>query len=100
MHVANGMYGLILVEPPEGLPQVDHEYYVMQGDFYTAGKYREKGHQPFDMEKAIDENADLRAVQRRRRRADRRQGAHGEDRRDACACSSATAARTWCRAST
>jgi nitrite reductase (NO-forming) len=55
MHVANGMYGLILVEPPEGMPRVDHEYYVMQGDFYTTGKYREKGHQPFDMEKAIDE---------------------------------------------
>jgi len=55
MHVANGMYGLILVEPPQGLPKVDHEYYVMQGDFYTAGKYRQKGKQAFDMEKAIDE---------------------------------------------
>jgi len=55
MHIGNGMYGLILIEPPEGLPAVDHEYYVMQGDFYTTGKYREKGHQPFDMEKAIDE---------------------------------------------
>ena len=55
MHVANGMYGLILIEPPEGLTPVDHEYYVMQGDFYTTGKYREKGLQPFDMQKAIDE---------------------------------------------
>ena len=55
MHVANGMYGLILVEPPGGMPKVDHEFYVMQGDFYTSGKYREKGLQPFDMEKAIDE---------------------------------------------
>ncbi len=57
MHVANGMYGLILVEPPGGLPKVDKEYYVMQGDFYTTGKYREKGLQPFDMQRAIDENA-------------------------------------------
>ena len=57
MHVANGMYGLIFVEPPEGLPAVDREYYVMQGDFYTVGKYREKGLQPFDMQKAIEENA-------------------------------------------
>src|SRR6188768_3363602 len=55
MHVANGMYGLILIEPPEGLSAVDHEFYVMQGDFYTVGKYREKGLQPFDMQKAIDE---------------------------------------------
>jgi nitrite reductase (NO-forming) len=57
MHVANGMYGLILIEPPEGLSPVDEEFYVMQGDFYTVGKYREKGHQAFDMQKAIDENA-------------------------------------------
>jgi nitrite reductase (NO-forming) len=55
MHVGNGMYGLIEIDPPEGMTPVDHEYYVMQGDFYTTGKYREKGHQPFDMEKAIDE---------------------------------------------
>ena len=55
MHIANGMYGLILVEPKKGLPKVDREYYVMQGDFYTKGKFGVQGYQPFDMEKAIDE---------------------------------------------
>ncbi|STZ13785.1 Copper-containing nitrite reductase precursor [Moraxella caviae] len=58
MHIANGMYGLILVEPKEGLPKVDKEFYVMQGDFYTKGKYGEPGLQPFDMDKAIKEEAD------------------------------------------
>ncbi|MCF7221128.1 copper-containing nitrite reductase [Marilutibacter chinensis] len=56
MHIANGMYGLILVEPTEGLPKVDREYYVMQGDFYTEGKFGEPGLQPFSLEKAIDEH--------------------------------------------
>ena len=55
MHIANGMYGLILVEPWEGLPEVDKEYYVMQSEFYTEGNYGERGLQPFDMDKAIDE---------------------------------------------
>ena len=55
MHVANGMYGLILVEPKNGLSKVDHEYYVMQGDFYTKGANGEQGLQPFSMSKAIDE---------------------------------------------
>src|SRR5438552_3411468 len=55
MHVGNGMYGLILVEPKEGLPPVDREYYVMQGEFYTTGRYGEEGLQAFDMNKATDE---------------------------------------------
>ncbi len=55
MHIGNGMYGLILVEPKEGLPPVDREFYVMQGEFYTTGKYGEEGLQSFDMAKAIDE---------------------------------------------
>lgn len=58
MHIANGMYGLILIEPEGGLPPVDKEYYVMQGDFYTVGANGERGLQPFDMQKAVDEKAD------------------------------------------
>jgi nitrite reductase (NO-forming) len=58
MHVANGMYGLILVEPRDGLPKVDREYYVMQGDFYTKGANGQAGLQPFSMVKAIDERPD------------------------------------------
>jgi len=54
-HVASGMYGLILVEPKDGLPKVDKEYYVMQGEFYTTGKYGEAGLQDFDPAKALDE---------------------------------------------
>nr|WP_297308730.1 copper-containing nitrite reductase [uncultured Flavobacterium sp.] len=56
MHIANGMYGLILIEPEGGLPPVDKEYYIMQGDFYTKGKFGEKGFQDFDMDKAIAEH--------------------------------------------
>jgi nitrite reductase (NO-forming) len=58
MHIANGMYGLILVEPKAGLPKVDKEFYVMQGEFYTKGKYGEPGLQGFDMDKAVKEQAD------------------------------------------
>jgi len=56
LHIANGMYGLILVEPKEGLPKVDKEYYVMQSEFYTQGNYGDPGLQQFSMQKAIDEN--------------------------------------------
>jgi nitrite reductase (NO-forming) len=42
-HIANGMYGLILVEPEEGLPQVDREFYVMQGELYTNEAFGSTG---------------------------------------------------------
>ena len=58
MHVGNGMYGMILVEPKGGLPKVDHEYYVMQSDFYTEGRNGDQGLQPFSMAKALDEKPD------------------------------------------
>ncbi|HUF13707.1 MAG TPA: copper-containing nitrite reductase [Longimicrobiales bacterium] len=58
IHVANGMYGLILVEPAEGMEPVDREFYVFQSEFYTRGAKGEPGHQPFDMAKAVAENPD------------------------------------------
>lgn len=58
MHIANGMYGLIFVEPKGGLPKVDREYYVMQSEFYTKDPYGQAGLQPFNMEKALTETPD------------------------------------------
>ena len=58
MHIANGMYGLILVEPEAGLPEVDREYYIMQSEFYTAGAYGDEGLQAFDMAEALTEIPD------------------------------------------
>jgi nitrite reductase (NO-forming) len=49
-HIANGMYGLILVEPEGGLPPVDREYYVMQGEIYTAQEYGTQGHLDFSLQ--------------------------------------------------
>lgn len=57
-HVANGMYGMILVEPAEGMAKVDREFYLMQGDFYTSGNYGEKGLQGFSKEKLLAEKPD------------------------------------------
>jgi len=54
-HIANGMYGMILVEPKKGLSKVDHEFYVMQGELYTQGRIGTKGFQKFASAKMIDE---------------------------------------------
>jgi nitrite reductase (NO-forming) len=51
-HVANGMYGLILVEPSGGLPKVEREYYIVQSEFYTQGKHGEHGFQVYSLDKA------------------------------------------------
>jgi nitrite reductase (NO-forming) len=55
LHIANGMYGLILVEPEGGLPPVDREFYVMQGELYTNVPYGEKGHVEHDTAKLLAE---------------------------------------------
>ncbi|MFP5211174.1 MAG: copper-containing nitrite reductase [Acidobacteriota bacterium] len=56
-HIANGMYGMILVEPPGGLPHADHEYYVMQGEIYTTAPKGKSGLQEFSVENLMAENA-------------------------------------------
>jgi nitrite reductase (NO-forming) len=53
LQVANGLYGLVLVEPRAGLPAVSREYQVVQGEFYTDGGYGERGPQSFGLDKAM-----------------------------------------------
>jgi nitrite reductase (NO-forming) len=55
-HIANGMYGLILVEPEDGLPKVDREFYVMQGEIYTDVPYGQHGSAEFSVEKLLSEH--------------------------------------------
>ncbi|HEX7161738.1 MAG TPA: copper-containing nitrite reductase [Trebonia sp.] len=54
-HISNGMYGMILVEPEGGLAPVDREFYVMQGELYTAERHGTRGHQQFSIEKLLAE---------------------------------------------
>jgi nitrite reductase (NO-forming) len=54
-HIANGMYGMIVVEPPQGLPKVDREFYVMQGEMYLQGNRGDKGLRTFSSEKMLAE---------------------------------------------
>ena len=55
-HIANGMYGLILVEPEGGLPPVDREFYVMEGEVYTNEPFGTTGHLTFNHEAMLDED--------------------------------------------
>jgi nitrite reductase (NO-forming) len=54
MHIGNGMYGLILVEPKEGMTKVDKEFYVMQSEFYAKPGAAGQPH-TLDMEKGAAE---------------------------------------------
>jgi nitrite reductase (NO-forming) len=57
-HIASGMYGMIVVEPRAGLPRVDHEYYLMEGDFYLQGQRGDTGLRAFNLTKMLDERPD------------------------------------------
>ncbi|XLZ71999.1 copper-containing nitrite reductase [Massilia sp. SR12] len=54
-HISNGMYGMILVEPEGGLPKVDREFYVMQGELYTTQKHGTPGEAEFSLDKLLAE---------------------------------------------
>lgn len=58
-HISNGMYGLILVEPEGGLPKVDREFYVMQGEIYTEEKIGAKGELTPSYDKLVDEKPEF-----------------------------------------
>jgi len=53
-HISSGMYGLILIEPAGGLPKVDKEFYMMQGEIYTDGAAT--GHRAFDVPSLLAEH--------------------------------------------
>ncbi|WP_142846792.1 copper-containing nitrite reductase [Telmatospirillum sp. J64-1] len=54
-HIANGMYGMILVEPEDGLPPVDREFYVMQGEIYTEEAHGSRGELTESYDKLLNE---------------------------------------------
>ncbi len=56
MHIASGMFGMILVEPKEGLPKVDREFYLGQSETYTSLPFKARGVNEFDMERMLAEN--------------------------------------------
>lgn len=56
VHNSHGQYGLILVEPKGGMPKVDKEFYVVQGELYTQGDIGKKGLVLFDPKRLLDNN--------------------------------------------
>ena len=58
VHIINGMFGMILVEPEGGLPKVDHEFYVMQSELYTNAPFGTPGHHDLSNDKLLNEMPD------------------------------------------
>jgi len=56
-HISSGMFGMILVEPEDGLPEVDREFYLGQHELYTDKPVGEEGHHGFDMQAMAAEDA-------------------------------------------
>lgn len=56
MHISSGMFGMIVVEPPEGLRKVDHEFYFGQNEIYTDKPAGKKGLHNFNIKGMIAED--------------------------------------------
>jgi nitrite reductase (NO-forming) len=56
VHMARGMYGMIVVEPERGLPRVDREFYIGQNETYTKQVPGTPGPREFDSERLLNEN--------------------------------------------
>jgi len=55
-HISLGMYGMIVVEPLEGLPRVDREFYIGQNEVYTKESFDSRGEAHFDYVSMAAEN--------------------------------------------
>ncbi len=55
-HISSGMFGMILVEPYDGLPAVDREIYLGQHEVYTHEPFGAKGTVHFDYDAMAAEN--------------------------------------------
>ena len=62
MHIANGMYGMILVEPEQGMTRADREYYVMQGEFYTTGRTMAEAYRRRSSRRAVPRSSSSRSI--------------------------------------
>ena len=83
-HIANGMYGLILVEPKHGFRRVDHEFYVFESEFYTQNSETEDLSKPKVKKKPVkpvqeeavsgEKKADAPIVEENAKEADEKEG--------------------------
>ncbi|MCL6523892.1 MAG: nitrite reductase, copper-containing [Thermoflavifilum sp.] len=55
MHISSGMFGMMVVEPPEGLPPVDREFYIGQHEVYVKPPVNDHTEALFDMESMLQE---------------------------------------------
>ena len=77
LHVSSGMYGALIVLPRDGLPDVDKQFYLMEGDFYTEPSADDPSKHVYSTERVANENPSLRGDEREGRRSHGRQRPQG-----------------------